>query len=254
VTEARAQESADRDVEPLRVRRRAELGRQIVHDSIHRRAGWLSTYALALGGARVGWGGIAVGGPWRDEPTVLEFYVLPEHHGRAFELFEALLAASGASGIEVQSDDALATLMLHTFARNVRTEKILFAGGPATDLPAHGSVLRRISSDEDVRRAIDRREGTVECVLELDGAAVASGGIGFHYNRPYGDVYYEVAEPFRRRGLGAYLAQELARLARDLESSPCARCSPSNVASRKTLVAAGFVPTANLLAGALDAR
>jgi hypothetical protein len=27
------------------------------------------------------------------------------------------------------------------------------------------------------------------------------GGILDHYNRPYGDIYMEVAEPFRRRGL-----------------------------------------------------
>jgi GNAT superfamily N-acetyltransferase len=36
----------------------------------------------------------------------------------------------------------------------------------------------------------------------------------FHYNPPYGDVYMEVAEPFRRRGLGAYLVQELKRIVR----------------------------------------
>ena len=43
-----------------------------------------------------------------------------------FELFEALLSASGAVSIEVQSNDTLATVMLHTFARGVISEAIVF--------------------------------------------------------------------------------------------------------------------------------
>ena len=79
---------------------------------------------------------------------------------------------------------------------------------------------------------------------------VATGGILFHYNEPYGDIYMEVVERFRRRGLGAFLVQELKPVAYGLGSIPGARCDPDNVASRMTLQKAGFVPYAHIL----DAR
>jgi len=79
----------------------------------------------------------------------------------------------------------------------------------------------------------------------------AKGGILFHYNRPYGDIYMDVAEAFRGRGLGAYLVQELKRECYALGAVPCARCNPTNVASRRTLQRAGFVPFAHILNGAV---
>ena len=96
---------------------------------------------------------------------------------------------------------------------------------------------------------IEQRQGGPEWRLELDGNVAGQGGILFHYNRPYGDIYMEVAEPFRRRGLGSWLVQELKRAAYDLGAVPCARCSPTNLASRRTLQKAGFVPFAHMLTG-----
>ena len=90
-----------------------------------------------------------------------------------------------------------------------------------------------------------------EWVLEVDGTVVARGGILFHYNRPYGDIYMEVQEPLRLRGYGSFLAQELKRVCYELGNIPCARCNLRNVASRKTLQKAGFVPCANILSGEL---
>ena len=49
---------------PLRVRHRDELHRQIVHDSIHRRTGWTTTYVLRLDVEDVGFATVAIGGPW----------------------------------------------------------------------------------------------------------------------------------------------------------------------------------------------
>ena len=57
------------------------------------------------------------------------------------------------------------------------------------------------------------------------------------------------AEPFRRRGLGSYLVQELNRVCRQGGSVPAARCNISNVPSRLTLQRAGFVPWGNILVG-----
>jgi GNAT superfamily N-acetyltransferase len=89
-------------------------------------------------------------------------------------------------------------------------------------------------------------------VLELDGKVVAQGGLLFHYNRPYGDIYMEVAEAFRQRGLGSYLVQELKRAAYELGAVPCARCNTTNVPSRRTLQKAGFIPFAHMLTGVIS--
>jgi GNAT superfamily N-acetyltransferase len=234
-------------VVPLRVRYRLEMNCQIVHDSIHRRAGWTVTYALRLGDETAGFASVAIAGPWTAKPTIFEFYVLPAHRGHSFRLFEALLEASGSRLMEIQSNDALLAVMMHTYARDVSSEKIVFRDGLTTKLPPNGAILHKVTADEDARAAIADRQGGTEWCLQLAGEIVATGGILFHYNAPYGDIYMDVAEPFRRRGLGAYLVQELKRVAYELGSVPCARCSRVNVASRRTLEKAGFVPYAHIL-------
>src|SRR6187399_2846663 len=98
---------------PVRTRYRQEMNCQIVKDSIHTRDGWTLTYALGLAHALVGFGTVAIAGPWQDKPTILEFYILPEHRSRAFDLFEAFLAASGARQMEIQSSDLLLAAMFH---------------------------------------------------------------------------------------------------------------------------------------------
>ncbi len=66
---------------------------------------------------------------------------------------------------------------------------------------------------------------------------------------PYGDVYMEIDEPYRRRGLGAFLVQELKRCCRELGAVPAARCNVGNIPSRQTLQRAGFAPRGHTLIG-----
>jgi GNAT superfamily N-acetyltransferase len=86
-------------------------------------------------------------------------------------------------------------------------------------------------------------------MIESDGVAVATGGALFHYNPPYGDLYMEVSEPYRRRGYGSYLVQELKRICYEIGKVPAARCNVANVASRKTMEKAGLLPCARILQG-----
>lgn len=251
----RVQPAIPQEILALRTRYRAAMNCQIVHDSIHRRDGWTLSYLLMADGAAAGFGSVAVGGPWKGKPTVFELYVLPERRARAFDLFEALVAAGGARFMEVQSNDVLLTILLHTYAREVAIEKIVFQDGGITNLPApDGALLRRVTPEEEARRAMELRQGGLEVRLEIHGENAANGGVLFHYNAPYGDVYMEVAEPFRRRGLGSYLVQELKRRPMSWAASRGARCNPDNVASRRTLLKAGFVPCGTILHGALPAR
>lgn len=238
-------------VRSLRTRYRQEMNCQIVKDSIHTRPGWAMTYALGLEDSLVGFGTVAVGGPWTGKPTILEFYVLPDHRGRAFDLFEAFLDASGARLMEIQSSDALLAVMLHTYAHQTTSEAIVFRDAITTTLPANGAVVQPLTSEKEVRASIAERQGGPEFLLHVDGKPAGKGGILFHYNRPYGDVYMEIEASFRRRGFGAYLVQELKRQAYEIESIPAARCNRDNRPSRKTLQRAGFIPYAHILNGAI---
>jgi GNAT superfamily N-acetyltransferase len=236
---------------PLRVRYRQEMNCQIVHDSIHRRTGWTDTYALHLDNALTGFASVAIGGPWTGKPTIFEFYVEPAHRDHAFHLFEIVLEVSGARLMEIQSNDTLIAVMLHTYARDIWSEKIVFRDAVTTTLPANGAALQQMTPDETIREAMARRQDGGEWQLRLGDETVATGGILFHYNVPYGDLYMDVAEPFRRRGFGAYLVQELKRMAYERGSIPAARCSPDNIASRKTLQKAGLAPFAHMLNGSI---
>lgn len=252
--QAQARLASVQDILSLRERYREEMNCQIVHDSIHRRPGWTQSYLIESGGSAAGFGSSAIGGPWTGKPTIFEFFLLPGHRTRAFDLFEALLATADARFMEIQSNDVLPTVMLHTYAHDIVSEKIVFHDKLTTGLAAGGATLRCKISDGETRMQIEQRQGGPEWALELDGAVVGQGGILFHYNPPYGDLYMEVAEPFRGRGLGAWLVQELKRRAYDLGALPCARCNPANIASRRTLQRAGLVPFAHILTGVLRAE
>src|SRR6266498_4911426 len=189
-----AEPASSEDVLPLRVRYRAEANGQIVHDSIHQRAGWTKSYLLQSDGRAAGFGSIAVAGPWKDKPTVFEFYLLPEHRGRAFDFFEAFLAASDARFFEVQTSDSLLTVMIHTYGRDLASEKIVFRDGLTTALPSEGATLKRVTSEEESAQCFEERAGKSEWVLELDAKTAGTGGLMFHYNHPYCDVYMEINE------------------------------------------------------------
>ena len=92
-----------------------------------------------------------------------------------------------------------------------------------------------------------------EWVIESDGTIVATGGFLTHYNPPYADIFMEVTEAARRQGIGSYLLQELKRVCYEAGMRPAARCNPDNLASRRTLEKAGFLPCGRLLVGEVSA-
>jgi GNAT superfamily N-acetyltransferase len=224
---------------------------QIIHDSIHSRPGWTQEYLLIESGANVGYGSVAVGGPWKEKPTVYEFFVLPQYRSRMFDLFIGLLAASSATMIETQSNDPLLTVMLHTYAQNVTSESILFHDKQTTSHFPSDAIFRRASPDDAAQIVQQQLDTDAKWLVAAAGTMAATGDILFHYNRPYGDIYMKVAEPFRRRGLGSFLVQELKRVCYEGGSVPAARCNPKNIASRKTLQNAGFVPCGHILNGSV---
>ncbi len=238
-------------IRPWRDMYRLEMSCQIVHDSIHDRAGWTQEYLLSIAGTPVGYGSVAVAGPWSEHPTVYEFYVVPTERLHLFDLFRAFMQASRAVSMEVQSNDVLATVMLHAVGTDVTSESILFHDQLLTRHSPPGAVFRQPTALEEPDSSVDGRRW--RGVVEIDGAVGATGGILFHYNRPYGDIYMDVAEPFRRRGLGSFLVQELKRVCYEGGHVPAARCNTGNIASQRTLQKAGFVPCGHILKGLLKA-
>lgn len=238
------------EILPLRELHRAEMRCQIVHDSLHER-GLSRSYRLRLDGAVVGYGSVFGLG---DEPkdTVDEFFVRVEHRGAAQFLFRGLVEASGAKKIQAQTNDALLSLMLFDFAGEVRRDRILFEDGFTSRLEASDVTFRRVGEEHASRRIGGRPLGQAgEWFLDRDEEVVAAGGVLFHYNPPYGDVYMEVAEPHRRRGYGSFLVQELKRVCYEMGKTPAARCQAGNVPSRRTLQRAGMLPCGSILVGVI---
>jgi GNAT superfamily N-acetyltransferase len=84
-----------------------------------------------------------------------------------------------------------------------------------------------------------RAEPIGDYVLELNHEIVATGGFLLHYNMPFADLYMEVKEEYRRKGLGSFLIQELKRQCYLAGRVPAARTGTDNIASRATLIKAG---------------
>ena len=246
-----ARETSLEEIVHFRELYRREMNCQIMFDSLHTRPGWTQSYLLLANGDAVGYGTIALAGPWKDKPTAVEFFIFPQHRLRIFDLFETFRAASNPIAIETQSNGTLLHIMLHTYAKNVAAEAILYHDKITTTLTQPDVVFRRATRADQAQISSQKLDDGAEFLLELDGAIVATGGILYHYNPPYGDLYMAVAESHRRRGLGSFIVQELKRTCYGLKHIPAARCNVNNIPSRKTLQKAGFVPCGNILVGSL---
>jgi GNAT superfamily N-acetyltransferase len=240
---------APEEIRTLRDLYRKEMDCQIIHDSWHGR-GWTESYLLRLNGRVVGYG--LVGGVRAErKETITEFYVLPVHRAAALPLFRRLVAVSRAQSIETQTNDVLLTLMLFDCAARIETNVVLFHDALTTNLSIPGVSFRKVSEADRAHLVNQKLDPDAQWALEANGTVVATGGILFHYNAPYGDIYMGVAESCRRRGYGSYLVQELKRTCYEMGKVPAARCNASNVASRATLQKAGLLPCARMLTGTL---
>lgn len=228
------------EIAAMREEYRREAGCQIVHDSALPR-GIADPWLIVSAGRAVGYAGV-----WnRYYPgRLMELWAVPEARSAAVSMLGAVAAASGATHMEAQTNMPAMLALLRSCASEIVEEKALFGAGRATALTRPGAVFRTARPDDG------GPDG--DWVIELDGAVVAGGGILYHYNPPYGDVYMEVLPDVRRTGIGSYLVQELARVCREAGKTPAARCDPGNLASIRTLERAGFVRCGSLLAGALS--
>jgi len=247
---ARAIKAELNDIQPLRDLYLQETNIQIRYNACHER-GWTDYYLLMAGDLRVGYGSIKGQEiPGRD--TVFEFFVIRPFRKMSSLLFRELLCASGARYIECQTNDLLLSPLLYEFAQNISANVVLFEDNAVTEHVIPGAAVRR---RQDHDRAFNDRvfehkvEPAGEHLLELEGEVLATGGFMLHYNRPFADLYMEVREDCRGRGLGSFLLQEVKKECYLAGRVPAARCNLSNAASRATLIKAGFRVCGFMLTG-----
>ncbi len=225
-----------RDILPLREIFLQENNFQIRYDACHAR-GWTDSYLLRIEDSVVGYG--AIKGQERDSrDTVFEYFVVPPFRKHASAMFRKLLSASGAEYIECQSNDLLLSSMLFEFSTSVKSEVVLFEDHAVTDHTLPGAVFRTRSEKDLIFE--HETEPVGDYVIETNGEVVATGGFLCHYNPPFADLYMEVREDCRGRGIGSFLLQELKKQCYLSGRVPAARCSIQNLASRATLLKAGL--------------
>lgn len=144
-----------RQIERFRDIYRHEMNCQIIHDSIHGRLGWTREYALFMNETLAGYGSVAISGPWRDTPTLYEFFVIQPWRCRIFDFYIALQESTRFAKIETQSNDALLTNMLQELKR------ICYAGG---SVPAARCNVGNVASRKTLQRA-----GFVPCGHIISG-------------------------------------------------------------------------------------
>ncbi len=243
--ELKAHNTDLRAILPLRNLFLQESNFQIRYNACHER-GWTDSYLLTLDGVEVGYGCIK-GQEIADRDTIFEFYLVSPFRKYSSLFFAELLAVSGARFIECQSNDVLLTSLLYEVAQNINSDVVLFEDHAATEYIIPGVVFRRRKEDDSIFE--HQVEPVGEYVLELEGEVVATGGYFLHYNMPFTDLYMEVKENFRRKGLGSFIIQELKKACYLAGRVPAARCNIRNKASSATLLKAGMKVCGFMLKG-----
>jgi GNAT superfamily N-acetyltransferase len=221
---------------------------QIRYNCRHER-GWSDSYLIIYDQEKIGYGSIAGYENIGDRDAVFEFYIIPPFRNLSSLAFLKLLQAAKPVFIECQSNDVLLTAMLYEYGQDVTANTILLAEHHNTSIEID-KVLFRKRNDGDI--VFDHKAEPVgSYVLELNNVIVATGGFLLHYNMPFADLYMEVKENFRRKGLGSFLIQELKKQCYLSGRVPAARTGMDNVASKATLIKAGLKVAGFILSGAV---
>ena len=242
---ARAVKAKLKHIQPLRALFLQETNFQIRYNACHER-GWTDSYLLKIDDVAVGYGSIK-GRETADRDTAFEFYVIPFFRKLSSLLFRELLAASGVTYVECQSNDRLLSSMLYEFARDIRADVVLFEDHAVTEHVMPDAVIRlRRNGDRVFEHKV---EPVGDYVVVLREEVVATGGFMLHYNMPFADLFMEVREGCRRRGFGSLLLQEVKKECYLAGRVPAARTGLENTASRATLIKAGLRVCGFMLTG-----
>ncbi|HEY2583548.1 MAG TPA: GNAT family N-acetyltransferase [Mucilaginibacter sp.] len=230
------------DVLELRAQFLQESNFQFIYNKCHEN-GWADTWLFEVDGEKAGYGSVW-GADRRDaRDAIFEFYLPGPFRKLANLIFEEFCTVSGAKLIECQSNDSLLAWMLFEYALNINAEAILFEDDFQSNISVPGVTLSRNSE------TVETDNDSGEYLLKSDGETAASGGFMLNYNKPYADIYMEVKQPFRQRGFGSLIVQELKKIIYQMGRVPAARCNINNSISKATLLKAGFKVCGAILKG-----
>jgi hypothetical protein len=156
------------DIQPWRERYRRMMNRQVVHDSLHTRAGWTESQMLEFGGRAIGYASVAVGGPWRGTRTLFEFFVEPAEQTRLFHAFETALTATRATALLWQTNDPLLSPLAFRRAHAVRPSRIVFEDRFVTTHTLASGRFRRASPADTARIFPHAMEPVGDWLIEID--------------------------------------------------------------------------------------
>jgi GNAT superfamily N-acetyltransferase len=219
---------------------------QIRYNAYHAR-GWSDSYMVMYDEVKIGYGSIKGNENTTDRDTVFEFYIIPSFRSMALDVFSKLLHVSKAAFIECQSNDVLLTSLVYQRARNINAHVVLFEDHTTSCFAMDTVFFRRRNENDSIFE--HQSEPVGDYVIELNNEIVATGGFLLHYNMPFADLYMEVKEMYRERGIGSFLIQELKRQCYLSGRVPAARCNIDNTASRATLTKAGMRTAGFMLLG-----
>lgn len=222
----------------------SERSFQFVYNKCHK-YNWCDDWIFSVDGVNIGYGCIWGSENRADRDAVFEFYVLPDYRKYSNKIFSGFIKTSGAICIECQTNDILLCSMLYEFAENITAESILFEEHYQSNISITDAIFRKRKDNDNMG------EDDSPFVLDLKGEIIASGGLMLNYNFPFADIYMQVKEPYRRRGYGSFLVQELKKEAYLLDRVPAARCNIDNFISKATLQKAGLKVCGFLLNGKL---
>lgn len=220
---------------------------QFTYNKCHQ-YGWADTWLVELNGVQAGYGAVWGQSKREDRDAIFEFFLLKPYRKFASTVFDEFVSVAGITYIECQSNDFLITSMLYEFADDIIAEAILFEDQVETHLSIPGVRFGRKPPEGNSGADMGGY------YLEQQGEIVAGGGFMLNYNFPYADIYMDVKEPYRQKGLGSLMVQELKKEIYRMGRVPGARCNITNRASKATLLKAGFTPCGFRLKGTIKGR
>lgn len=232
------------DIADLRALFLQEYPVQFVHNKCHL-YGWADTYRFSLHDSTIGYGAVWGRDKREDRDAIFEFYILKPYRKLANTCFTRFYQVAGTPYIECQTNHPLLSGLVFEHARNIYAEAILFEDHFQSSL-SPGELIFQKKEVEDNSNSNDRAY-----IISLQNEEVATGGLMLNYNLPFADIYYEVNEKYRQKGIGSLMVQELKKEAYLMGRVPAARCNIKNMISKATLLKAGMEVCGYLLQGAL---
>jgi len=236
------------EILPLRNLFLQENNFQIRYNAQHER-GWSDSYLIIHNEEKIGYGSVMGKENIPDRDAIFEFYIIPSFRKFASPAFLELIHASNAPFIICQSNDLLLSSLLFEFAQNIYADTVLLQEDFTSSLSVENIIFRKRNDNDVVFE--HKAEPVGDYVLELNKEVVATGGFLLHYNMPFADLYMEVREDCRRKGFGSFLIQEIKKQCYLAGRVPAARTGLNNIASRKTLIKAGFKIAGFMLLGSI---